>query len=204
MSVDILNKINQRYLQALGVHRCSAELFTFLAFNGFAEMHKHRYFCESKTQLEISEFIIASTNTLPEITAIPQENVLAVRKNRLQIQPNEVWNLIKENFYSYRIWESETLSILEECARQLSSSGDVLSELFVKRLCAENFEELQTVNEYCIAYSAIDYNLEQLRSEQDTLAERYIFLTTTINGKPKMYHHFNSYVDKNLRGIIND
>jgi len=201
MSIEILNKVNQRYLQALELHKSSCDLFTFLAMRGFAEMHRYRYYCESKTQLLISDFIITTCHVLPDSFVTSPYEPYFKSKSRLQLTPNDTWTCIKQNFADYRLWESETVSFLEDCAFKLSSDADIISYDYIKSLSLDVHKELVNVTDMIIGYSSIEWDLSQIKEEQDTLLERYLYLISTLHGKPKLYHHHNSLVSKELRTL---
>lgn len=200
MAVDILSQVNHRYKQAVDFHRCASHLFSFLALEGFSVLHKYQHMCEDLTQLKVAEFIITTYHTMPDEQPLqPQESCLK-NKHRLQLSANDIWSCVKQHFADYRKWESETLSLYEECAKNLSDKNDIIAYDFVKNLALEVHAELVHITDMILAYNSIDWSLEHILQEQDTLKERYKYLIANLH-PPYTGHHKNSDVSESKKGL---
>ena len=193
MSLDLISKVNDRFISAIAFHRAQRDLFVFLSLEGFSQLHSYQIIVESKMQENLKTFIIKTYHHLPSDSA-SKAFYIGIKKSRLDLTPDYAWKENTNSFKQYRAWESETLSIYEDIAQQLNKSGDLIGYNYIKNIALEVHKELIKVSDMIIAYSAIEWDLSQIKSEQDTLLERYIYLTSQIYPEVKP-HHFNSLVD---------
>ena len=204
MTIKLLSKVNDRYLQALEVHRCSADLYAFLAFEGFKQLHNYQYAEEAQVQRKLKEFITKTYNVLLPDNPFDYFEVIDPKiknKKRTELTSAEICEAIKYNWKCYCDWEYQTLNIYETIAKQLSEESDIIGYDYVKNLAVMVNEELQYVNSTIVTYNAMDWDAAQLVAEQDTLHERYLYLMRELHKEFEQGHHFNSLVDQYSRSI---
>ena len=199
MSVALLEKVNNNLLRAVQFHRLQADIFHFLALSGFNALHEYRYLCESLKQRELKRFIVSTCHELLSEEHI-EPNITPFSKNRLGVTSNENWQCVKKCFMDYRAWESSSVALYEEIASTLSSDGDVISYDYIKELCLETHAELRHLTDMILAYNAVDWSLEQVLHDNDTLTERYRFLISKLHS-PYLGHHMNSDVSDSKKGL---
>ena len=202
MSKELI-EINDRYIYAIHFHSCASGLYRYLSLSGFEALHLYQYFVEAQKQNNIRNFIINTYHLIPDEKVPDKLPQYFVGKHRLKITPTEVWDCVKSHMTEYRKLESENLIMYEKIASDLSKSGDIVGEQFVKSLVQDVHAELTHITDMILSLSAMDYDLPQIVESQADLKERYTYLISTIH-KPYNAHHFNSDISYNKRGLRND
>jgi len=196
MLVSQLQQINNRLNIATQLHNELSSLFAFLGLDGFSMLHKYREITERHTQTRLKNYIVSAHGEALIDNHEPNSNILIPLlkgKKRFELQAGEQREIIKEAWNVYREWEKSTLEEYENIACELFDACSVSAYNFISPIITDVSEELQKINDIMVGYELIDWDMPQIKAEQDTLKERYVYLISQIYPKVKP-HHYNSLV----------
>lgn len=195
MSVDLLQKVSNRYMQAVIFHREQSDLFTTLSLSGFSALHSYQFIEETLTQRRLKIYQIRTYGECP-IDYIPDGagiiEPLLQNRNRLQITSEEQQAIIRKAFKSYSKWESETLQSYSEIGKLLFDNGDLSEYDFIREIISDVSEELKHINDLITQYESMSWDMGTIVEMQDTLEEKYIYKIREIYKQYPKYHHYNS------------
>jgi len=205
MSADLLQEINNRYLNAVAFHRENADLMWFIYLPGYAMLHEYQHLAENLMQRKIKRYI---TNTyyisIPEILPDSNSSIVALTKglNRKKIPYEKTLSILQQSWDKYCEWEDTTLKIYQEIAANLFDSGEVSAFNFVGEIIKEVKTELDYVNDKIIELCAHDWDMPTIVAGQPEYMERYEYLIRKLLGKSRKYHHYNSMHDADSRTSV--
>ena len=195
MSIELLQKISDRFNVAVTFHNEQSQLFTILSLQGFSELHNYQHLDELLTLKRLKTYIIRTFGEAPP-DFIPEDagilKPLLNGRNRQQIKHSERIEIVKQAWKSYSEWETETLSEYSAIAKKLHDSGEIASYEYVSTIVRDVSEELKRVNDTITAMENHNWDMSQITADQGTLTEAYIYKMRKLFKKFKAYHHYNS------------
>jgi len=202
MSIELLNKINDRYQTAISFHKEQADLFWYLYLPGFAMLHEYQHLTEALIQRKLKRYITSTYNKVHPDKIPDDINIiepLTKGKLRTELTPNQRWTGVKESFNAYRSWEENTLKELENIASELLLQSYISTFNFIGEIIKEVKAELVFLCDIIVEMQGHDYDIPQITEMQSNMFERYEYLIKNIFGKSKKFHHYNSALDANAR-----
>ena len=194
-SIKLLMEVNDKLITACIFHSESHQLMDFLSLNGFSALHLYQHYSESLFKTKLKTFLIRTYECCPDDTIVEDFGLireLLKNRSRADIPVKEKCEIIKRAFAEYIKWEQEALSLYEQISRELSSAGDIKSYSLIKELVDDVAQELSELKNMIQTYDLMNWSMEQIIAEQDTLAEKFLFKLKNIFSDIPKYHHFNS------------
>jgi len=190
---DLLMDVSDRMKQALDFHREQYDLMNFLSLSGYSAWHEFHLSEESSSKNKLKAFI--STHTDYIVSDEPTKDVGLIKSLIGKKPRSEIGNrveIIKSAWEAYRKWEYDSCKMYSEIAKQLSDIGDMPAYLYVNRIVDDVHGELTEIKNYIVTLENHSYDMPQIQSEQDTIAEKYIYRLRKLYKQYPKFHHFNS------------
>jgi len=195
MSIKLLMEINDNLIMATLFHREQSDLMTFLSLRGFSALHEYQNICESDIQRRLKEFIIRTYCVAP-LDFIPESadvlKPLIDSKKRNELSKDKKCDIVKQAFDAYEKWETQSLALYENVAKELSNAGDIKAYSIVKNIVDDVAEELAMVNDMINSYALMGWDMAQIVGEQNEIAEKYIYKMRKLYEGYPVLHHYNS------------
>lgn len=184
MSLEILSQVNNQFQSATAFHRESADLMWFISLDGFAALHELQYAEESQTQRRLKQYILITYRTPVYDDAPTVKNIFKDQmdgKDRKNLTGTDKWQCIQAAWIAYEKWESDTLTLYEQCGKQLIDAGHMADYEALAPIIRDVSAELRNVSDILNAMQGMDFDLPTITSMQPELQEKY----------QKKLHNFN-------------
>lgn len=178
MSVtEIFQEISKRQILALMFHDSMYDLYSFLNLPGFKQWHKYQYIEESKEFLETKQYFVDVHNRLLDLDSPGQPKLVVPDSwydgTRFDVTSQIMKQYIESSFNNYRIWEEESCSIYEACAKELLDMGNVSDYAWVSKLIEDVKTELKEIYKYMLKLRATNYDMPYIMEIQGKLSKQY-------------------------------
>ena len=144
-------------LDGVMFHGEQTDVFEFLNYKGFAEMHRKRTFEEYKNFRDMRDFLISTKNTIPDIF---------YSATKMQVKPQERKKYTKDSFDKYLSWENYALEKYKKIYSELVSAGDITLANKVNEIICETSNELSDLTRLYIELENTEYGAHHLERIQ--------------------------------------
>lgn len=156
-------------LDGVMFHGEQVDVFEFLNYKGFAEMHRKRTFEEYKMFREMRDFLISTYNVVEKIPYSDRKNTIPdifYSATKMQVKPQERKKYTKDSFDKYLAWENSALEKYKKIYADAISSGDIVLANKVEKVICETAKELSDLNRLYIELENTEYGAHHLERIQ--------------------------------------
>lgn len=163
-------------LDGVMFHGEQADVFEFLNYKGFSEMHKHQTFEEYKEFRNMRDFLISVNNSIEKIPYSDRKNTIPeifYSSTKLQVTPQERKKYTKESFDRYVDWENTAIVRYKKIYSQLIESDDFVVAEKVKKIIKNTSKEIMNLHTLYIELENTEYGAHHLERIQPEIFSRY-------------------------------
>lgn len=155
-------------IESVQFHGEQTDVFEFLNYKGFANIHRKRSIKEYKCFREFRDFLISYTGKIQKIqmdrsNTIPEIFYGETKEN---VTPQERKKYTKESFDRYIAWEESVLKEYSSAYKDLISENEVVIAEFLLDIIKETFEEYTNAKKIRIELENTEYGAHHLERIQ--------------------------------------
>lgn len=175
-AIEILSRIAERMLKGIMIHSQFADYYGFLGLEGYQKCHTYRYFDESKSYRDLSDFCLKHCNKI--LTEPSFDNPRIIPEDwkqyyRQQVNSEVRLSAIKVGIDKWIEWELETKKLYEQCYNSLISENEISIAFEIEKLIKEVSIELINAEQEKIELEIINYDMPSILQEQKELCKLY-------------------------------
>lgn len=156
-------------LDGVMFHGEQTDVFEFLNYKGFTEMHRKRTFEEYKNFRDMRDFLISTKNTIEKVPYSDRKNTIPdifYSATKMQVKPQERKKYTKDSFDKYLSWENYALEKYKKNYSELVSAGDITLANKVNEIICETSNELSDLTRLYIELENTEYGAHHLERIQ--------------------------------------
>lgn len=176
VKISATTELLSTMLDGVMFHGEQADIFEFLNYKGFAEMHRHQTFEEYKCFRKMRDFLISATNSVEKISYSDRKNTIPevfYSATKLQVTPQERKKYTKESFDKYVEWENTAMARYKKIYAQLVTANEFAIAEKVAKVIKHTSEEIMSLHTLYIELENTEYGAHHLERIQPELSSRY-------------------------------
>lgn len=177
MSVqEVFTKLATHMIKGLMVHDQLADYYIFLGLEGYHLEHEHQYLSESKTYRDLCYYYMSHYDALLPIDKVDDPQIIPsawYKYNRFDVDISTRRNGIEAGFKIWRDWETKTIKLYEELAKNLYDLGEISAYQFATNLVQMVDAELQNIVNSIFMLSSTNYDMTYISEVQEKLIEKH-------------------------------
>ena len=181
MYEDIYASILGKMIEGVMLHDEMSNYYDFLSLKGFRKIHEYQYWKENIAYTDFSHWVINHLDKLPRESEVDNPDVIPegwYNYKTLDVNANTKKEAVKGGLEKYLNWEKSTKIFYEKAYKQLYDLGDLLGAMKVQCLFKDVEEEIEHIKERIIHYNMINYDIETILLDQESL---YILYKDKLN-----------------------
>ena len=175
-TTEVLGQVASRMLKGIMIHSQLADYYGFLGLKGYQRCHTYRYFDESKSYRNISDYCLSHCNKIITEPSFDNPKIIPAdwgQYYRQQVTPEIRKNSIKIGFDKWVDWEVETKKTYEQYYMSLLNSNEIATAIEIQKLIEDVTYELTIAVQDKLELEAIDYDITTIIQEQDSIYKKY-------------------------------
>lgn len=173
---EIFRDTNEHMLHGIMLHEQLANYYDFLALKGYKRCHEYHYFCESAMHRKLWRFYI---NHFNKLIAVSNTDFIPVipsnwyRYTRGEIDAGTKRKAVENALREWAKWENQTKDFYTDKIRELDALGEYFASGFFRELLADVEKEIKTATRKQIILNNVDYAINFIVGEQESVHEKY-------------------------------
>ena len=173
---EIFSYMGKRMVEGLMFHSQMEDYYNFLGLCGYAKCHRFHYHHESCNYKKIGNYYLYHYGRL--IKELPFENPNSIpvnwyEYNRKDVSISTKKAAIQSGIEKWVEWEKNTKRYYENFYNELMALGEAAAALEVKTYVIDVDKELAEAEQRWIELSSMDYNVNDIILEQETIKKKY-------------------------------
>lgn len=132
-------------------------------------MHRYHYMEESKNYLKLCQYYTKHHNGLIEDKRIDDPAIIPkdwYQKERTQIDPKSIPNLIAKGADEWVKWERSTKELLQHMYKELQNIGEIASAEFIAEFIKDVDDELSYATTEQLILDSVNYDMSYIADDQ--------------------------------------
>lgn len=132
-------------------------------------MHQYHYMDESSNYLKLSQYVTKHSNALIEDKRIDDPAIIPqdwYQKERAQIDPKSIPNLIAKGADIWVKWEKDTKELLQKMYTELLNVGEIAAAEFIAEYIKDVDEELSYATSEQLLLDSTNYDMSYIADDQ--------------------------------------
>lgn len=173
---EIFAKISAHMVKGLMVHENIANMYQFLALDGYKCCHDYHFLAETISFRKLNQFYIDSYNKLILDTKVDNPDVIPeswYKHTRFDIDSSSKRTYIKNILNIWHDWEAETHKFYCEMCENLKELKEYSAANYIKCLIRDVEDELLDIEHKQLKLMSVDYSMTFVVQRQKKLREKY-------------------------------
>ena len=173
---EIFGELAAHMIKGIMLHQQLANYYDFLGLKGYRQCHEYHYLDETCAYRRLCKFFIKHYNQLIPQYRIQQPNQIPsnwYKYTRDQIDISTKRSAVKEGLQAWLGWEKDTRSLYESMYKQLIDLNEIVAAMELKQMICDVEEEINKAESYHLQKKTLDYNIEDIYSEQKDKKQKY-------------------------------